>query len=198
VDLLGGFSSSGLHLLPWFATLLVVVAAGLWRPRSLHWTVLGSVMIFASLNAMAAVYILNHFDDPRWSPAAGQALSAPQLSSTPLVGQFLGPLDSAMNGVVGGVNDFLAFKHALPIALEFLAASGWALLLAFPLAIVAAGISFSAARRRAAEARNYRSAVVELRAELDQVKLQLATLEPGTRKSAADESHRLLPRDEFN
>jgi hypothetical protein len=63
---------------------------------------------------------LNHFRDSRWSIGGEPPLSAPSFSATPVVGQFLGPLDSALNGVVGGVNEFLAFKQALPIALDFL------------------------------------------------------------------------------
>ena len=102
-------------------------------------------------------------------------MSAPSFSGTPLVGQFLGPLDSALNGVVGGVNEFLAFKQALPIALDFLAVSGWALLVAFPLAILASGISFAVARRRAAEFDKYRATVDLLKDELEQVKRQIAS-----------------------
>lgn len=92
-----------------------------------------------------------------------------------MVGQFLGPLDSALNGVVGGVNEFLAFKHALPIALDFLAVSGWALLVSFPLAVLAAVISFTMARRRAADFDRYRSTVDRLEEELEQVKRQIAS-----------------------
>ena len=91
------------------------------------------------------------------------------------MGQFLGPLDSALNGVVGGVNEFLAFKHALPVALDFLAASGWALLVSFPLAILAAGISFAVAGRRAADFERYRATVDRLKDELEQVKRQIAS-----------------------
>ncbi len=80
----------------------------------------GLVLLFAALNAGAGIYVLNHFGDSRWSPGSEPPLSAPSFSGTPVVGQFLGPLDSALNGVVGGVNDFLAFKHALPVALDFL------------------------------------------------------------------------------
>lgn len=91
------------------------------------------------------------------------------------MGQFLGPLDSALNGVVGGVNEFLAFKQALPVVLDFLALSGWALLLSFPLAIVAASISFGAARRRTADFEKYRATVDLLKEELEQVKRQISS-----------------------
>ncbi|KUM32473.1 hypothetical protein [Arthrobacter sp. EPSL27] len=91
-----------------------------------------------------------------------------------MIGQFLGPLDSALNGVVGGVNEFLAFKQALPVALDFFAASGWALLASFPLAVLAAGIAFAIARRRAADFDRYRATVDLLQDELEQVKRQIA------------------------
>lgn len=91
------------------------------------------------------------------------------------MGQFLVPLDSALNGVVGGVNEFQAFKRALPVALDFLAASGWALLVSFPLAILAAGLSYAVARRRTADFEKYRATVDLLKDELGQVKRQISS-----------------------
>lgn len=177
LDLLGGMSLDNLRIFPWIAAAVFALAAGLWRPRRLHWTAVGSVLLFAALNAGAGIYILNHFGDPRWS-GGEQPLSAPSFAGTPVVGQFLGPLDSALNGVVGGVNEFLAFKHALPIALDFLAVSGWGLLVSFPLAVLAAGISFAMARRRAAEFGKYRATVDRLEDELEQVKRQVSSMNP--------------------
>ena len=80
-----------------------------------------------------------------------------------------------MNGVVGGVNEVLAFKQALPIALDLLAVSGWALLLAFPLAVVAAVVSYAVARRRTAAFEKYRATVDLLKEELEQVKRQISS-----------------------
>lgn len=177
MDLLGGMSLDNLRIFPWIAAAVFALAAGLWRPRRLQWTALGSVLLFAALNAGAGIYILNHFGDPRWS-GGEQPLSAPSFAGTPVVGQFLGPLDSALNGVVGGVNEFLAFKHALPIALDFLAVSGWGLLVSFPLAVLAAGISFAMARRRAAEFGKYRATVDRLEDELEQIKRQVSLMNP--------------------
>ncbi len=73
------------------------------------------------------------------------------------------------------MNEFLAFKQALPVALDFLAASGWALLVLFPLAVLAAGISFAAARRRTADFEKYRATVDLLKDELEQVKWQISS-----------------------
>ncbi|MCB5290645.1 hypothetical protein BJQ90_00059 [Arthrobacter sp. SO3] len=164
-----------LRTFSWVAAVVFALAVGVWRPRSLHWTALGSVMLFAALNTGAGVYVLNHFGDSRWSAGGEPPLSAPSFSGTPVVGQFLGPLDSALNGVVGGVNEFLAFKQALPVALDFLAASGWALLVSFPLAVLAAGLSFAAARRRKADFERYRATVDLLKDELEQVKRQISS-----------------------
>jgi disulfide bond formation protein DsbB len=175
LDLLGGLNREQLRIIPWIVAAVFVLVAGLWRPRRLHWTALGSVLLFAALNAGAGIYVLNHFRDSRWSTGGEPTLSAPSFSGTPIVGQFLGPLDSTLNGVVGGVNEFLAFKQALPIALDFLAVSGWALLLSFPLAIVAAVVSYAVARRRTAEFEKYRATVDLLKDELEQVKRQISS-----------------------
>ncbi|RKR12706.1 hypothetical protein C8D78_3610 [Arthrobacter oryzae] len=175
MDLLGGMNRDELRTLSWVAAAIFAVAAGVWRPRRLHWTALGSVLLFAALNVGAGIYVLNHFEDPRWSPGGEPPLSAPSFAGTPVVGQFLGPLDAALNGVVGGVNEFLAFKRALPIAMDFLAASGWALLVSFALAILAASISFAVARRRAADFAKYRATVDVLQEELEQVKRQISS-----------------------
>lgn len=177
MDLLAGLVRDQLRILSWIVAIIFLLVAGLLRPRSLQWTALGSVLLFAALNAGAGIYVLNHFSDPRWS-GGEQPLSAPSLSGTPVVGEFLGPLDSALSGVVGGVNDFLAFKHALPIALDFLAVSGWALLVSFPVAVVAAVISFAQARRRKADFDRYRATVDLLQAELEQVKRQISSGSP--------------------
>ena len=174
MDLLGGMSRDDLRIFSWVAAAIFTLVAGLWRPRRLHWSALGSVLLFAAINAGFGIYVLNHFADPRWSLGGQPPLTAPSFSGTPMVGQFLGPLDSALSGVVGGVNDFLAFKQALPVALDFLTASGWALLVSFPLAILAAGISYAMARRQKAEFEKYRATVDQLQAELEQIKRQLS------------------------
>lgn len=174
MDLLGGMSRDELRLFSWVAAAVFALVAGVWRPHRLHWTALGSVLLFAALNAGAGIYVLNHFSDSRWSAGGEPPLSVPSFSGAPVVGQFLEPLDSALNGVVGGVNEFLAFKQALPIALDFLAVSGWALLLSFPLAILAAVISSAMARRRSADFEKYRATVDLLKDELEQVKRQIS------------------------
>ena len=183
MDPLSGLGRDELRILPWIIAAAFALIAGIWRPRRLHWTALGSVLLFAALNAGAGIYVLNTFRDARWS-SGRQPLSAPSLSETPLVGQFLGDLDAALEGLVGGVNEFLAFKQALPIALDFFAASGWAMLVSFPVAIVAASVSYREARRRRAELDKYRATVDQLRDELDQVKRQMSSDGPHLNGSA--------------
>jgi hypothetical protein len=168
-------SRDQLHILSWTVAIVFALALGFWRPRIIHWTLLGAVLLFAALNTGAGIYVLNHFADSRWSSGGETPLTTPSISGTPLVGQYLAPLDSALKNVVGGVNDFLAFKHALPTALDFLAVAGWALLVSFPVAVVATGINYTVARRRTAEPAKYRAAVDQLRDELDEVKRQIAS-----------------------
>jgi hypothetical protein len=165
-----------LRIFSWVAAAAVfALAAGIWRLRRLHWSALGSVLLFAALNAGAGIYILNHFGDSRWSAEGEPPLIAPSLSGTPVVGQYLGPLDSALNAVVGGVNQFRAFTQALPVAMDFFAVSGWALLVSFPLAILAAGVSFAMARQRKADFDKYRATVDLLKEELEEVKRQISS-----------------------
>lgn len=174
MDLLSGISRDQLGIFTWVAAAVFALAVGVWRPRRLHWTVLGAVLLFAALNAGAGIYVLNRVGDPRWS-AGEQPLSAPSFAGTPMVGQFLGPLDSALNAVVGGVNAFLAFKQALPIALGFLGTSGWALLVSFPLGILATVVSYVVERRRKADFDKYRATVDQLKIELEQIKRQISS-----------------------
>ncbi|CAA9277131.1 MAG: hypothetical protein AVDCRST_MAG83-3799 [uncultured Arthrobacter sp.] len=195
MDLLGGISLDVLRILPWIAAIVFALAAGFWRPRKLHWTALSSVLLFAALNAGAAIYVLNSFNDPRWSSGKDPSLSTPSLSDTPIVGEYLGDLDSALEDVVGGVNEFLAFKQALPVALDFLAASGWALLASFPLAILAAGIGFTMARRRTAAFDRYRADVDLLKEELEQLKRQISSGHSGsTALPSGHADSEVLPR----
>lgn len=177
MDLWGGMGRDELRIFCWIAAAVFALAAGLWRWRRLHWAALSSVLLFAALNAGAGIYVLSHYSDPRWSAGGQPLLSVPSLSGTPVVGQYLGPLDSALNEVVGGVNEFLAFQQALPVALEFLGVSGWALLVSIPLAVLAvvisAGSRRAAARRRTAEFEKYRATVDLLKDELEQLKRQI-------------------------
>ncbi|MFC9335846.1 hypothetical protein [Arthrobacter sp. NPDC057009] len=191
-------SRDQLSITTWVAAAVFALAVGVWRPRKLHWTVLGAVLLFAALNAGAGIYVMNHVGDPRWS-AGEQPLSAPSFSGTPMVGQFLGPLDSALNDVVGQVNAFLAFKQALPVALGFLGTSGWALLVSFPLGILAAVTSYIQERRRKAEFEKYRATVDQLKVELEQIKRQISSGNAGsTALPAGDEVPDARPRADSN
>lgn len=183
MDLLAGMGRDELRAWSWVAAAVLALAAGAWRPRGFHWAAVGFVMLFAALNAGAGIYVLNHVGDSRWSTGAETPLSAPPLAETPVVGQFLGTLDSTLHEMVGGVNAFLAFQQALPVALDFFARSGWALLVAFPLAMLAGCISYAAARGRRADFEKYRAAVDLLRDELDQIKREISSGGPAVTAS---------------
>ena len=173
MDILSGISSEWLKALTW----LPAIAAGLllcfWRPRRLHWAALGSVLVYAVANIGAGIYVLSHLGDPRWGGAADR-LGAPSLAGTPVVGQFLGSLDTVLGGVVAGVNEFIDFRSALPVALDYLAAAGWALVVAVPLGILTLVVSCREAQRRKAALARYSLRVEELSDELDAIKRQLS------------------------
>lgn len=175
MDLLAGMSLETLAILPWMAAAVFALAVGLIRWRVLHWAVVGAVLLLAAVNAGAGIYILNNLGDSRWLVGVEPPLTAPSLSGTPVVGQFLGPLDAAISGVVDTANQFHSFQQSLAVALDFLAKASWSLQLAFPAAVIAAGVSFTMARRRVAEFARYKATVDALRAELDQVKLQISS-----------------------
>lgn len=180
MDLLADMSRDELHTLTVVAATVFALVAGTWRPHRIQWTALGAVLLFAALNAVAGIYVLNHYRDPRWAAGSEPPLAVPSFSGTPLVGQYLEPLDTALNSVAGGVNDFVTFKHALPLALDFLTAAGWAVLAALPLAIIAASIHHIAARRQKADFEEYRAAVDLLREDLEHLKQQITSNKPAT------------------
>jgi hypothetical protein len=174
VDILSDVSSEWLRALTW----LLAVAAGLllcfWRPRRLSWAALGSVFVFAVANIGVGIYVLSHLGDSRWGGGAEDRLgAAPKLADTPVVGRFLGDLDAVLNGVVDGVNQFIDFRAALPVALEYLAAAGWALVAALPLGLLALIASYREAQRRKADFARYSLRVEELSAELQEIKRHL-------------------------
>ncbi|WP_411375488.1 hypothetical protein ACLH0K_03575 [Arthrobacter sp. MPF02] len=118
----------------------------------------------------AGIYVLNHLGDGRWGGDQEARLNPPPLPETPMVGQFLVPLEGALNGMADGVNEFVDFRAALPVALEFFTAAGWALVVLVPLGLFSAAIGAARARRRDAEAAAAVAEVAQLRAELERVK----------------------------
>ena len=177
MDLLRGLGREELSIAIWVCVAVFAVAMGTWRRRQLQWVALSTVMLFAVLNAGAGIYVLRTVGDSRWAQEGTVPLSAPSLSETPLVGQYLDPLNSALQSMVGSVNTLVAFQQALPVALDFFTRSGWALLIAVPLMILVAVMSYRAARRRHRELNKYRSTVDQLKIDLDQVKAQLTMLD---------------------
>lgn len=177
MDLLRGLSREDLSVAIWVCAAVFAVAMGIWRRRQLQWVALSSVMLFAVLNAGAGIYVLRTVGDPRWAQEGTVPLSAASLSEIRVVGQYLEPIDSALQSMVGSVNSLVAFQQALPVALDFFTKSGWALLIAVPLMILVAVMSFRAARRRKRELNNYRATVDQLKIDLEQVKARLTMLD---------------------
>jgi len=167
VDLLAGLSIDGFKILSWVLALAVGLGICLW-PRKWHWSALDAVAVWIAANVGWGIYVLAHRGDPRW-PADG-TFSAPSLSGTPLVGEYLEPLDSWMDGVVGGVNDLRDLQEAIAVAMEFFMLAGWGCVAAVPAAILAVVGSYREQRRRKAELVRYRNTVDDLQRQLAEVK----------------------------
>lgn len=173
MDVLSGVSVDWLRALTWLSAIASGILLCFWWPRRAHLAALGSVVVLAVANLGAGIYVLSHLGDPRWSGGAEERLGDPSLSDTPVVGRFLESLDTLMSGVVDGVNEFIDFRAALPVALEFFAAAGLALFVSLPLAVLALIVSYREAQRRKAEFVRYKLQVEELRGELDEIKRHL-------------------------
>ncbi len=142
----------------------------LWRRRRPDQALLAAVLVFMAASAGAGIYVLNHWSDGRWGGDAQSRLSAPTLSGAPVVGDFLKPLEGALGGMADGVNDFIDFRSALPVALDFFAAAGWALAAAVPAGLAVLAVNARAARRRKAALVRYGTELERLRLELEGVK----------------------------
>lgn len=170
MDILAGVSTEWLKALTWLAAVAAGVAILLWRPRRPDLAGLAAVLVFMAASAGAGIYVLNHLGDGRWGGDQQSKLSPPPLSDTPMVGNFLEPLEDMLGGLTDGVNEFVDFRSALPVALDFFVAAGWALALSLPVALVAMAAGARAARRRNAEFTAYKAEVERLRMELNHVK----------------------------
>jgi disulfide bond formation protein DsbB len=168
MDILDGISIDWFTSITWLLAIAVFLLMFFWHPRKLHWAALGSVTVFMAASAGVGVYVVSHPNDPRWSGT--EALTAPLLSDTPVIGRFMEPLDAFLGSVVGGINDLRAFQNALPVAFEFFSMAGWAALTAVPLTFFAMAAGFAENRRRKAEVTRYKSIVEELQKQLDDVK----------------------------
>jgi len=173
VDILAGVNREWLAALTWIAAAAACAGVLVWRRRRADLAALAAVVVFMAANVGAGIYVLNHLADGRWGGDAQAKLAAPSLSGTPVVGQFLQPLEGAMAGMAGGVNDFIDFQAALPVALGFFAAAGWALAASVPVALAAAAVQARRARRRKAQAAAWQDEVEKIRNELDAVKHHL-------------------------
>jgi hypothetical protein len=142
----------------------------LWRRHRPDQAVLVAIAVFAAASAGAGIYVLNHLGDGRWGGDEDSRLQPPALSGTPVVGDFLKPLDNVLGGMAEGVNDFVDFRSALPVALEFFAAAGWALAASIPAGLLVLGFTARAARRRNAALAAQGRELQSLRNELERVK----------------------------
>lgn len=173
VDVLSGVSVDWIKALTWISAIATGLLLGLWRPRRLTLAALGSVGVYMAANAGAGIYVLNHVGDPRWTSRAEDKFNAPTLTETPVVGRFLESLDALMRGVVDNINHFVDFRAALPMAMEFLVAAGWALVIFLPLALAALVGAYAETKRHQAEFLKYKLQMEELQRDFEDMKRHL-------------------------
>ena len=173
VDVLSGISLDWLKSFTWIAAIAAGLLTVYLNPRRFDLAALRSVLVFAVASAGAGIYVLNHVGDPRWSSKAEDRFNAPALTETPMVGQFMEPLDSFLGGVVGTVNQVVDFQAALPVAMEFFVAAGWSLAASLPLGLASLVGGYLEAKRRRREFRRYQLRVDDLTEELEDIKRHL-------------------------
>jgi hypothetical protein len=173
VDVLSGVSLDWLKYLTWISAVGTAVLLLFLRPRRPDLAALRAAVVLMATNAGAGIYVLNHVGDPRWARPAEERLSAPPLRDAPVVGQFMEPFDSFIGGVVKNVNDLMDFQAALPVAMEFFVAAGWAWAVSLPLGVVTLVVGYFVAKRRKAEFVRYKAEVGTLKQELEEIKRHL-------------------------
>lgn len=170
---MSGVTLDWLKALTWLCAIGIGLLVAFLGRRRFDLAALASVAVLMVTNAGAGIYVLNHVGDHRWASRAEDRLSAPPLRETPVIGDFLEPLDSLMGGVVDSVNKVVDFQAALPVAMEFFVAAGWAFIVSLPLSLVALVVGYAVARRRRAEFRSYKLRVDDLTEELADIRRHL-------------------------
>lgn len=166
VDILSGLNGDGLKNLTW----IVAIAAGLLlclrQYRRVDLAALGAVVVFAVANVAAGIYVLCHLGDGRWGGDAHERLVAPSLAGTPMIGQFLAPVDGLLSGLAEGFNEFTDIQAALPVAAGFMGTAIWASAVAVPLCIVALVVGFIVASRQKAAFKRVTADIKRLNEEI--------------------------------
>lgn len=173
MDILKDVSVDWIKALTWISAISTGMLLGFWRPRRLHLAALGSVIVFMVASTGAGIYVFNHVGDSRWNSKAEDRINPPTLAETPVIGQYLESLDGLMHGVADRVNEFVDFRAALPVALEFFVAAGWALVICIPLALLSLIIAYAEAKRRKTELLKHKTQLAELARELQVIKDRL-------------------------
>lgn len=141
MDVLSGIGVEGLKTLA--VILATIVGLGLFFGfvRKWQWALCAAVFTYMVTTVGTGVYVLMTIGDPRWSTGKEPLLQAPSISDTPMIGQWMAPLDAFLGEAATSINELVAFRHAFPVAQDFFALAGWALLLLIPLVIAALIVS---------------------------------------------------------
>lgn len=178
-------SVDGFKILAVMVALLVGIGVFYGFFKRWYWALFATVFTYMIVTAGIGVYVLMHINDARWSVGKAPLLQAPSMGNTPVIGEMMRPLDDFMRDTAMSINELVSFRHALPVAQDFFALSGWALLALIPVAIMALAVSrfksatlFLRFERLAATVHTQGAEIAALRQELADAK----PLEGGLKK----------------
>jgi hypothetical protein len=136
MDVLSGISVDTLKFLGFVIAGLISIGVYFAFFKKWQWALVGAVFTYLIWTTGIGLYVLLHVNDPRWS-GEETSLQAPAIADTPIIGQYMQPLNDFLNSTASSINDFVAFQHALPVAQEFFGLAGWALAILVPVVLFA-------------------------------------------------------------
>jgi hypothetical protein len=167
MDVLSDISVETFKILAVGLAVLVGVGVFFGFFKKWQWALFGAVFAYMATTAGVGLYILLHINDPRWSAGREPLLKAPSISDTPIIGQYLEPLNGFLDNTATSINELTAFRYALPVAQEFFGLAGWAFLALLPVTALALFVSriqaANQATRQRQELRRLRIALDETR-----------------------------------
>lgn len=188
--ILNSVSVDGFKITAVIVSLLVGIGVFYGFFKRWYWALFATVFTYMIVTAGIGVYVLMHINDARWSEGEAPLLQAPSVGNTPVIGEMMRPLDDFMRDATTSINELVSFRHALPVAQDFFALSGWALVALVPVAIMALVVSrfksatlFLRFERLAATVQTQGAEIEALRRELASVK----SPENGPRREAGND-----------
>lgn len=167
MDVLGSIGVETFKILAAILATVVGLALLAGFGRRWQWAVCGAGCTYMVATASIGVYVLMTIGDVRWSTGKEPLLQAPSFSGTPVIGRSLEPLDSFLGQAATSINEFVAFRHAFPVAQDFFTLAGWTFLLLIPVTIIAMIVTRFQPSREQLEIRALREEIRQIKRHVD-------------------------------